>query len=119
MSLGGDSAPFGDSLKLAEVWQGDSVTWSSAQRAGGEGLPFPTHPGTAAVVRESDPLQDVAVIFHDHSWQWKGSVQAQDEVIPSSSPSGSPIIAAHPADGSGLGWHPPALQLCYLITHPT
>lgn len=30
VSLGGDSAPFGDSLKLAEVWQGEGATRSSA-----------------------------------------------------------------------------------------
>lgn len=72
-SLGGDSAPPGDSLELSEVWQGDGVTRSSAQRAGGEGLPFPTHPGTTADVKESDPLQDIAVVFHDRSWQRAGT----------------------------------------------
>lgn len=95
------------------------MKWSSAQRTGGEGLPFPTHPGTAADGKESDPLQDVTVIFHDRSWQWNGSVQAQEEVTPSSSPFGSPIIPVCSADGNGLGWRLPALQLCYLNTCPT
>jgi len=82
----------------------------------GEGLCFPTHPGTTADMKESDPMQDVTVIFHDHSRQREDSMQAQEKVT--RSPFGSPIIPVIPADSSGLGWRPPALQLCYSTTRP-
>lgn len=112
---GDGSAAFGDSLELAR----GRCDAELCQRTGGEGLPFPTHPSTAAGVKESSPLQDVAIIFHDRSWQRKGSIQAQEEDTPSPSPSGSPVIPVRLADGSGLGWRPPAPQLCYSTTHPT
>lgn len=104
MSLGGDFALSRLNLKLAEAWQGDSVTRSSAQHAGEEGLPFPT------------PLQRWRPVpckmSPSFSMTVPGSVQAQEEVTPSSSPSGSPNIAVCRVDDSGSGWCPPALQLC-------
>lgn len=107
MSLGGDFALPGLSLKLAEAWQGHSVTGSSAQHAGEEGLPFPT------------PLQRWRPVpckmSPSFSMTVPGSVQAQEEVTPSSSPLDPPVSQSAPLMTVVLAG---ALQPCSYANRP-